>query len=76
MSQTPSFTLLNDAGAAVRARLNEVIAALQTVNAGPAEPADTKAGMLWLDTSVTPPVLKLRNAADTGWDAVLDGGEY
>lgn len=76
MTQTTSFTIANDAGAAVRARINEVIAALQTMNAGATEPAGTAAGMLWLDTSITPPVLKLRNTADTDWDEVLDGGSY
>lgn len=76
MSQTVSFTIANDAGAAVRARINEVIKALQTVSAGPSDPADTAAGMLWLDTSTTTPVLRIRNQADTGWDEVLDGGTY
>jgi hypothetical protein len=72
MVQTSSFTIANEAGAAVRARLNQVIAALQSANAGPVAPTSTLAGMLWLDTSVSPPVLRRRNATDTGWDAVLD----
>jgi hypothetical protein len=33
MAQTASFTIANDAGAAVRARINEVIAALQSTSA-------------------------------------------
>ena len=76
MSQTSSYTITNDAGAAVRARINEVIAALQTLSAGPTAPADTKAGMACLDTSTTPAVLRIRNTADTGWDTLLDGGSY
>jgi hypothetical protein len=28
--------------------------------------------MLWVDTSVSPPVLRRRNATNTGWDALLD----
>lgn len=72
MVQTSSFTIANEAGAAVRARLNQVIAALQSANAGTVAPTTTLAGMLWLDTSVSPPVLRRRNATDTGWDAVLD----
>ena len=76
MSQTPSFTITNDAGAAVRARINEVIAALQTLNTGPSEPTDTRAGMAWLDTSTSPAALRIRNTADTGWDTLLDGGIY
>jgi hypothetical protein len=34
MPQTSSFVIANDAGAAVRARINEVIAALQSTSAG------------------------------------------
>jgi len=72
MSQTASFTIANDAGAAVRARINEVIAALQSTSAGASAPSATVAGMLWVDTSVSPPVLRRRNATNTGWDALLD----
>lgn len=72
MSQTASFTIANDAGAAVRAQINEVIAALQSTSAGPSAPSATVAGMLWVDTSVSPPVLHRRNATNTGWDALLD----
>jgi hypothetical protein len=64
--------IANDAGAAVRARINEVIAALQSTSAGASAPTATAAGMLWVDTSVSPPVLRRRNATNTGWDALLD----
>ena len=72
MAQTSSFTIANDAGAAVRARIYEVIAALQSMNAGSVAPAASAAGMLWMDTSVSPAVLRRRNATDTGWDLLLD----
>jgi hypothetical protein len=72
MPQTSSFVLTNDAGAAVRARINEVIAALQSTSAGASAPPSTVAGMLWVDTSIAPPVLRRRNATNTGWDALLD----
>ena len=72
MSQTSSFVIANDAGAAVRARINEIVAALQSTSAGTSAPAATVAGMLWVDTSVSPPVLRRRNATNTGWDALLD----
>ena len=72
MVQTANFGIANDAGAAVRARLNEVIAALQSTNAGGSAPTVTVAGMLWVDTSVSPPILRRRNATNTGWDALLD----
>ena len=70
--QTSSFTIANDAGAAVRGRINEVIAALQSTSAGASAPTATTAGMLWVDTSASPPVLRRRNATDTAWDALLD----
>jgi len=68
MPQTSSFVITNNAGAAVRARINEVIAALQSTSAGASAPGATVAGMLWVDTSASPPVLRRRNATNTGWD--------
>ena len=75
MPQTSSFVITNDAGAAVRARLNEVIAALQSTSAGARAPSATVAGMLWVDTSASPPVLRRRNATNTGWDVLLDAAD-
>ncbi len=75
MPQTSRFVITNDAGAAVRARINEVIAALQSTSAGASAPTATTAGMLWVDTSVSPPVLRRRNATNTGWDALLDAAD-
>ena len=72
MAQTASFTIANDAGAAVRARMNEVIAALQSSNAGATAPSSPTAGMLWLDTALAPPALKRRNATNTEWDVLLE----
>lgn len=72
MPQTSSFVIANDAGAAVRARINEVIAALQSTSSGATSPVATTAGMLWVDTSISPPVLRRRNATNTGWDVLLD----
>jgi hypothetical protein len=72
MPQTSSFVIANDAGAAVRARINEVIAALQSTSSGATAPVASIAGMLWVDTSVSPPVLRRRNTTNTGWDVLLD----
>ena len=72
MPQTSNFVIANDAGAAVRARINEVIAALQSTSSGASAPSATVAGMLWVDTSDSPPVLRRRNATNTSWDALLD----
>jgi hypothetical protein len=76
MAQTSNFVIANDAGLAVRQRINEVLAALQSSNAGATAPTATQPGMLWLDTSGTSPILKLRNATDDAWEEFLDGGSY
>ncbi|WP_424180053.1 hypothetical protein [Yoonia sp. TsM2_T14_4] len=76
MAQAPSFVIINDNGAAVRAQINQIVAALRSTNSGAVEPAATAPGMLWLDTSTTPPTLKLRNLADAAFEPLLDGGEY
>ena len=76
MAQTSSYVIANDAGLAVRQRINEVLAALQSSNAGATAPTATRPGMLWLDTSVTPPVLRIRNSLDNAWEELLDGGTY
>lgn len=74
MAQTTSFVIANGAGAAVRARINEVLAALQSASSGGSAPSATVAGMLWMDTSASPAVLRRRNATNTGWDLMLDAG--
>ncbi|ARU02432.1 hypothetical protein [Yoonia vestfoldensis] len=76
MPQVPSFVIINDNGAAVRAQINQIIAALRSTSSGTVEPAATAPGMLWVDTSTTPPTLKIRNVADAAFEALLDGGEY
>ena len=76
MTQVPSFVIINDNGAAVRAQINQVLRGVHSTNAGEAEPPATAPGMLWLDTSTTPPTLRLRDIADNSFEALLDGGEY
>lgn len=51
------------------------LAHLDDWTASDTEPAETSAGMLWLDTSSDPHVLKRRNDADDGWVTVgVTGG--
>lgn len=57
----------NGPGAAVRADMNAVVQALLSNSAGPIEPAVTYANMQWLDTGVTPNVIRQRNAGNTAW---------
>jgi hypothetical protein len=52
---------------AVRADINDNLAALFSQSSGPSAPTVTVAWQPWIDTSATPAVWKVRNAANTGW---------
>ena len=67
------YTIANQSGAAFRADLNNALAAIVSQNSGAAEPSVTYAYMPWADT--TAGVLKIRNAANSGWVTLyqLDG---
>lgn len=55
-------------GLAVRTDMNAAIQALASTNAGAIEPTTMYAGMLWLDTSVSPNgLLRQRNQANSAW---------
>ncbi len=56
----------NGSGAVVRADINTQLAAVFTLNSGGTAPSTTYAYMWWVDTSGTP-ILKQRNATNTGW---------
>ena len=66
-----SYTIPDSNGITFLSNLNAFAQAVQSTNAGPAPPADTAPGMLWLDTGADPPVLRLRNPADDGWERVI-----
>lgn len=70
MAQIASWTLVNAAGAAFRAALNNALAAIQSSSSGATAPASPVPGMPWLDTSGAIAVLKIRNAANSGWVAL------
>lgn len=57
--------IANGSGSAVRADINDALSALFSNSSGASEPTTTTAYMLWADT--TNNVMKLRNAADSGW---------
>lgn len=57
--------IANDTGAAVRADLNSVLAALFGTSSGATAPSTTLPYQFWADT--TSGLLKQRNAANTGW---------
>lgn len=72
MAQTTSQALAAAlSGLSFRNNLNTILAALFSGNSGPTAPSPTVGGMLWLDNSVSPPVLRVRNNANTAWLDVL-----
>lgn len=67
MSQN-TLVIADGTGAQVLERMNNSNNTLATLNSGSAAPATTYAYMLWADT--TNNQLKMRNAANTGWNVV------
>lgn len=61
------YNLANQSGAQFRAELNLILAALQSCAFGATAPSTTTAGQIWVDASGASPVVKIRNALNTGW---------
>jgi hypothetical protein len=72
---THDYVISNASGAAVRADLNNALAAIATNNSSAIEPTTTYAYQWWADTGSSPTVMKLRNAANSAWVTLfqLDG---
>jgi hypothetical protein len=72
---THDYIISNASGAAVRADLNNALAAIATNNSSATEPTTTYAYQWWADTGSSPTVMKLRNAANSAWITLfqLDG---
>lgn len=51
--------------------ISRALTAIITLNSGGSEPSTTYPFMLWMDTSVTPAVLKQRTEADDAWIEIL-----
>jgi len=65
MSTADDYTLANQGFSAFRSELNEILAAINTLNAGSSAPASQVAGSLWLDTtSASTPTLKFYDGSD------------
>jgi hypothetical protein len=64
------YSLANQSGAQFRAELNLILAALQSCAYGTSAPTTTTAGQIWVDASGASPVLKIRNALNSGWLAI------
>ena len=71
---THDYVIANASGAAVRADLNNALAAIVSNNSSTSEPATTYAYQWWADTNTN--LLKLRNSANNAWITIraLDGG--
>ena len=63
-------TVQNATFPAVRADINDNLAALYSQSSGASAPTVTVAFQPWIDTSVSPPIWKVRNASDSGWITV------
>lgn len=72
------YSLANQSGAQFRAELNLILSALQACAYGSTAPTTTTAGQIWVDASGASPVLRVRNALNTGWIAfgVLASGGF
>ena len=70
MSQT-ALTIANVSHTDYRSQDNARAQALASCMSGATAPASPVGGMLWLDTSGSPAVLRQRNAANSAWGAVL-----
>ena len=68
MAQSTDKTLDNQSGSSFRTELNSVLAAIASNNSGSSEPSGTKVAFEpFVDTSASPAVYKLRNAANNGY---------
>jgi len=72
MAQATDYVLANQSGANFRAELNTILAAVVSQNSGSTAPPTTNAYQLWVDTGVSPPLLKLRNGANSAFITIGD----
>ena len=66
MAQVSDYTIANGTGSAVRTDLNNVFAAIQSLNSGSADPSGTQVAFQ-LSVNTTSNLLKIRNAANNGY---------
>jgi hypothetical protein len=72
MAQSTDITLANQSGLAFRTELNSILAALSSLQSGSSAPSTTNAYQLWVDSSSSPAILKIRNGANNAWIEVGD----
>jgi len=69
MAQIANYTVDNDTGANVRADINNIFAAIQSLNSGSSDPSGTQVAYQ-LSVNTTSNLLKLRNASNNGYITV------
>lgn len=72
MAQATDYVLANQSGANFRSELNSVLAAVVSQNSGSTAPSTTYAYQWWIDSGVSPALLKLRNGANSAWITIGD----
>lgn len=65
MAQATDYSLADQSGAAFRAELNTILAAIASQNSGTSAPSTTYANMWWVDATTSR--LKKRNNGNTTW---------
>lgn len=71
---THDYVLENNSGSSFRADLNEALQAIVSQNSSATAPGTTFSYQYWVDTSVTPALLKQRNAANDAWLVLAEIG--
>ena len=71
MAQVANYTVDNDTGANVRADINNIFAAVQSLNSGSSDPSGTQVAFQ-LSVNTTSNLLKLRNASNNGYIEIGD----
>ena len=73
MAQTSTWAVPSaPSGLAMRNTVNTILDVLRSSSSGAAAPSPTVAGMFWFDESVSPAVLRIRNASNTAWIRIVD----
>ena len=71
MAQVANYTVDNDTGANVRADINNIFAAIQSLNSGSSDPSGTQVAFQ-PSVNTTSNLLKLRNASNNGYIEIGD----
>jgi hypothetical protein len=71
MAQSSDFVVDDGSGVSLLSQLNSMLPALASSNSGASAAPSPVGGMLWFDNGVAPPVLRMRNNANTSWLAMF-----